>query len=301
VFAWALAAVLVATVRPLAPPGGRAWLVVLDVGQGDALALGFEDGWWLVDAGPRHPRFDAGESVVAPFFRWAGVRRLEGLILTHDDGDHTGGAAAVRRGLQVRRMLAAPALDGASGPGARFGASRIERGETLHVRPPLIVKWPPGAREITRDPRAWSPHQSLTSPDNAAGVVLEMGSVLGRAVLLADVDSLVEERLELERGAAVLKVGHHGSASSTGAGFVRALAPQVAVIPVGRRNRFGHPAPAVLQRLRASGVRVHRTDLEGALWFELGPDGARTVRWRDGAPSRTIEPRAMPPRAGPYE
>ena len=74
-----LALVLAATTRPLAPPPGRSWIVVLDVGQGDAIALGFEDGWWLVDAGARSPRYDAGESAVVPFFRWAGVRSLRFL------------------------------------------------------------------------------------------------------------------------------------------------------------------------------------------------------------------------------
>src|SRR5205807_6853847 len=123
-------------------------------------------------------------------------------------------------------------LDGAPGPGARFHAGAIARGDRLHQGPPLLVRWPP------RVEPGWSPRQSLTSPDNAAGVVLELGEGQGRALLLADVDSLVERRLDVAPGLALLHVGHHGSGSSTGARFIARIAPALAVISVGARNRF---------------------------------------------------------------
>jgi competence protein ComEC len=300
-FALLLALVLVATARPLRPPPGRAWVVFLDVGQGDAIALGFHEGWWLVDAGPHTPHFDAGESIVAPFFRWAGVRRLEAMVLTHDDGDHTGGAMAVERALRVSRVLAAPAFAGVPGPGARFHASTVARGDTLHRGPAVIVLWPPRPGSPSGADSAWSPSMSLTSPDNAAGIVLEIGTGAARMVLLADVDSLVEQRLSIAPGVAVLKLGHHGSASSSGAAFLLAVRPRTAVISVGVRNRFGHPAPAVLERVRASRATLARTDLAGALWFELGPRGVEPVDWRHDEPgpvrSRAGGPVTLPPRA----
>ena len=78
-----LAVLLAVTAGPRRPAPGRMWLVALDVGQGDALALAFPDEWWLVDAGPRTPHYDAGESAVLPFLRWAGVRELAALVVTH--------------------------------------------------------------------------------------------------------------------------------------------------------------------------------------------------------------------------
>ncbi|OGF04050.1 MAG: hypothetical protein A2W00_11765 [Candidatus Eisenbacteria bacterium RBG_16_71_46] len=263
--------------QPLRPPPGRYWLVVLDVGQGDATALGFADGWWLVDAGPRSPRFDAGEGIVLPFLRWAGVRRLAALALTHDDGDHTGGVEAVRRGVGISRILAPPALPGAPGPGARFGAATARRGDTLRRDPELRVLWPPPSLA----PRG----------DNAASLVLELGAGPARSLLAADADSMVEDSLEVTPGAAVLKVAHHGSATSSGARFLARLAPRVAAISCGRRNPFGHPDRGVLARLAAAGCEVRRTDLGGALWFEIGPDGARALDWRRGPPR---EPAAGP-------
>ncbi len=266
------------------PPAGSAWLVALDVGQGDALALAFADGWWLVDTGPRSTRYDAGERVVLPFLRWAGVRRLEALVLTHDDGDHTGGAAAIVRGLGIARRWAPPSYPGLPGPGPRFGASAAARGDTLHRDPLVVVLWPP---RPGRDAGA-GPAPSLTSADNAAGLVLEVGEGPGRSLLLADVDSTVEESLVVARGLAVLKVAHHGSASSSGASLLERTGPCVALLSVGRRNPFGHPAEAALARLEAAGCRIERTDRSGALWLELSGAGARMLDWKHTAPRGAV-------------
>jgi competence protein ComEC len=280
-----LAIAIAASVRPLAPPPGKFWLVALDVGQGDAIALGFPDGWWLVDAGPRSPRDDAGERVVVPFLRWAGVRRLDTLVLTHDDGDHVGGVDAVRRALAVKRILASPSFPGVPGPGPRFGARAVARGDTLCRDPVVAVLWPPGRGA----PRG------LTSADNAAGVVLSVGAGAGRALLMADVDSTVEESLAVAPGVAIVKLGHHGSASSSGTAFLVRAAPELGLLSVGRHNPFGHPSPAVIARLARARIPVARTDRSGALWFELSEDGVRAVDWRAGAdrePAIAAAPRA---------
>jgi competence protein ComEC len=272
----ALAVALAVTWPPLAPPPGRFWVVVLDVGQGEAIALGLPGGWALVDAGPRTPRFDAGAGVVLPFLRWAAVRRLETLVLTHEHGDHVGGAAAVRRGLVVGGVVVP---EGAAGPPR---ARRARQGDTLARRPPVVVRWPPaGFRSGDR---------------NRASLVLEAGDGAGRAWLAADVDSAVEPALR-PGPLALLKVAHHGAGSSTGAAFLARARPREAVISCGRRNPFGHPHPATLERLARSGARVHRTDRHGTVWFELGEDGARVVTWRSGRLAPAREARG-PPAAG---
>lgn len=259
----------VLTVRPLAPPPGRAWLVALDVGQGDALALAFGRSWWLLDAGPRTPGYDAGEGVLLPFFRWAGVRRLECLLLTHDDSDHAGGAGAVLRSMGVERVGVSPRHDERRLPAGR-PLQRLTRGAVLRGEPPVRVVWPPRRMEA--------------GSDNSAGLVIEAGDGRGRLLFMADVDSMVEELAGVPRGLALLKVAHHGASSSTGARFLARVRPQSALLSVGARNRFGHPAPALLERLRVAGARVLRTDAAGALWFEWSRDGVEEVDWRDARP-----------------
>jgi competence protein ComEC len=247
--ALALALVIGATAPTRVPRPGRWWLVVLDVGQGDALALATPSGWWLVDAGPRTATYDAGTGVVLPFLRWSAVRHLEALVLTHDHGDHTGGATAVREALPIARAFvtaAAPAPRAAPA-----GARALVAGDTLAVAPRAIVHWP--ARGFhDRDP-------------NAGSLVLEVGEGDGRAWLLADVDSTIDGTIVPTTKAAVLKVGHHGAASASGARFLARARPAIAVISCGRHNPFGHPDPGAVARLLAAGARVKRTDTDATV------------------------------------
>ncbi len=272
----------VLTQRALRPPPGHWWLVGIDVGQGDALALGFGDGWWLVDTGPRSPRWDAGEGAVLPFMRWAGVRELAVLALTHDDGDHTGGAPAVLRGLTVRRVVASAPRPGVPGPGRRFHAHSLGRGDILRAAPSIRVLWPPRVGEAGE--------AIARRGDNAASLVLEVGEGRGRALLTADADSVVEDVLQPTPRPGVLKAGHHGSASSSGVAFARALAPRVALLSCGRHNAYGHPSPLALARLSAAGVRLDRTDRVGTLWYEGSAEGMREVRWREPAMAQRADP-----------
>jgi competence protein ComEC len=260
-----VALLCVLTARPLAPPPGRAWLVALDVGQGDALALGFGRSWWLLDAGSRTPGYDAGEGIVLPFFRWAGVRQLEWLLLTHDDSDHAGGAGAVLRTMGVERAGVSPRHDERRLP-ARRPLERLTRGAVLRREPPVRVLWPP--------PRL------RAGSDNSAGLVIEAGGGQGRLLFMADVDSTVEDSVGVLPGLGLLKLAHHGAASSTGAQFLGRVRPRYALLSVGARNRFGHPAPALLERLRTADARVLRTDAAGALWLEWSRDGIVELDWR---------------------
>jgi competence protein ComEC len=266
--------------------------VGLDVGQGDATAIGTCSGWWLVDAGPRTERQDAGGTVVLPFLRWAGVRRLAGLVVTHDDSDHTGGVATVLGEVPASRVVASPAREGAQGPAARFAADTVSAGEALATAPPIVVRWP------SRDPRPRSLPHGITA-DNANGVVLEVGSGRGRALLLADVDSTTEALLAVAPPVALLKAGHHGASQSSGAAFLARMRPRLALVSCGRRNRFGHPDPGVLVRLAAVDARVLRTDAMGAVWCELTAAGVRVLDGRrapDVSTARTYgRPRAPQP------
>ena len=286
---------LILSARPLLPPQGQSWIVVLDVGQGDAIAIGTVREWRQLDAGPRTPRTDAGHSVVLPFFRWAGARQLDALLLTHDDGDHTGGAAAILGGMRVDHVMAPGPRPGVPGPLARFQGQSLALGDVLEHDPPMIVRWPPRADSASG---FWE--RPVTSADNGAALVIEVGSDRGRALLAADADSAVEAALDVRPGLALLKVAHHGSASSSGITFLRRACPELAVISVGSHNRFGHPTAAALERLHAAGARVLRTDQSGALWFELSSQGVRVVDWRHTRWRHPAAP-AKPTRPAPRE
>ena len=273
-----LSLVLALAAPPLRPPPARWWCVAIDVGQGDAIAIGTRDGWWLVDTGPRSPRWDAGEGAVLPFLRWAGVRQLEALALTHDDGDHTGGAHAIARGLPVREWWASAPRPGVPGPGARFHAHMLERGAWLRLAPGGRVCWPPAAI---------APDNAIAARgDNASSLVLELGVGAGRVLLTGDADSVVEAALAVDPGVALLKAGHHGSGSSSGAAFVARLRPERVIVSCGAHNPYGHPDARALDRMAASRARIDRTDHDGTLWYECSAGGVERLDWRGGEPWR---------------
>lgn len=272
------AIVAAATAPPRRPAADAYWVVVLDVGQGDAIALGFADGWWLVDAGPAWPYGDAGASRVLPFLRWAGASELGVAAITHGDRDHAGGVASMARALAARRWIA-PA--GAALPDDVTRAvpelARVARGDTLRAAPVVRVLWPPPA--LAAAPAG--------SADNHGSLALAIGDAAGATtLLLADVDAAAERALAIAGPVAVLKAAHHGSRTSTSADLVERARPRHAAISCGRDNRYGHPHPVVVARLAASGAAIARTDREGALWYEAGARGVRRVDWRAGAWSR---------------
>jgi competence protein ComEC len=262
------ATVALAPFPPRLPPGLAA--TILDVGQGDAIFVSFPDGrTLLVDGGPSSAHWDSGEAIVAPFLWSLGLHRLDAVLLTHAHNDHLGGLATVvrdfhpseiwltrslprdARGLRAfRALLASPAERGvtirrlAAGDAFLAGASRLQ-----------VLLPPPGY---------------LAGPEasNDDSMMLRVGWG-GDEMLLAGDAQAAGERWLLQQGvplaSALLKVGHHGSASSSTAAFLAAVHPQAAVISVGRANVYGLPAPAVVARLRAAGARVFRTDRDGAI------------------------------------
>jgi competence protein ComEC len=281
--ALAVAAVVVWSLppRPPGPPAGLR-ITFLDVGQGDATLIQHRQTSVLVDAGPP----DGG---VVARLRRAGVKRLDLLVVTHAQADHQGGAQAVLRSLPVGLVL--DGRDGVREPlGARMageaqrrGVPRVtpDAGETLRAGGiELRVLWPvargggPGAGD---DP-------------NQRAVVMEARIGRFRILLTADAESEVLSGLELGP-VDVLKVSHHGSADPGLAALLARLRPGVAAIHVGARNTYGHPVPATIEALRASGAAVYRTDRDGSVRLdergaalEVTPHagaGRRRAGWAD--------------------
>jgi competence protein ComEC len=255
---------------------GTVELVVIDVGQGDAIALRTPRGrWLLVDAGPAARDGDPRAHPAVRALRARGVSRLEALVLTHPDLDHIGGAASVLTALDVRAVydpaLPAPkedfveVLDVAAARGIPWRAAR--EGGRIELDGLLL--------EILHPPDSIPPE----TESNATSVVLRLEYGRFDALLTGDAYVDVERALlpklpPLE----VLKVGHHGSDTSTDSLLLAHTRPQVALISVGRTNRYGHPSPRVVARLERTGAEVRRTDLEGTLSIVAREDGRYEVR-----------------------
>ena len=271
------------------PPRGWLALTMVDVGQGEAIALRLPSGRsLLVDAGAVSGRFDAGDRIVVPALLARGVRRLDAFVLTHADVDHAGGALAVITDLGPRRVFEGigPALNRervAVMDAARTTAASVE---SLRAGGSLLID---GVlfRVLHPPPPDWD-RQKVRNDDS---VVIEMlfGDV--SILLTGDVGAAEEPSIAAQLTPSrvrILKTGHHGSRTSSSGALVGAMRPDAALISVGRGNFYGHPAPVVVERLQAAGAEIFRTDRDGEI--DVMTDG-RTVdvrtwtgrRWRVSA------------------
>jgi competence protein ComEC len=256
--------------RTLAAAYGDGTLRVtfLDVGQGDSIFVIFPRGsTLLVDAGglSSSSAFDIGDRVVAPVIRDAGFRRLDSVVLTHGDPDHIGGAASVVRefrprevweGIPVPRFGPLAALRvAAQATGARW--ANVYRGDRVVVDGVEIVARHPATADWER--------QKVRNDDS---IVLELRWREVSVLLTGDIGSAVEHLLATAIPPArlrIVKVPHHGSLTSSTPEFLNAVRPRIAIVSAGRGNHFGHPVPEVLDRYRAIGADVFRTDQDGAV------------------------------------
>jgi competence protein ComEC len=245
---------------------GMMELHVIDVGQGDAIAIRTPHGrWMLVDAGREWNGGDAGRSVIVPY-----VRRFGGdvalFVLTHPHADHVGGAATILRALHpaayrdgafaggsepYRRSLAAAAVLGVEW-------ARVHPGDSLSVDGVSVTFLAPDS--------AWT--AQLHDPNLASTVALVQYGAM-RFLLTGDAEAPEEAWLIAHAAsqlhADVLKVAHHGSSTSSSAGFLDAVDPRVALVSVGAGNAYGHPSSEVMHDLAERGAMVLRTDQLGTV------------------------------------
>jgi competence protein ComEC len=271
--ALALPLMLPLLVPPVAkPPPGGFELTAVDVGQGTAVLLRTASHVLVYDAGPAGAAgatgADAGERVLVPLLRALGVRRIDRLVLSHRDTDHTGGAAALAQALPVAGLL-----------------SSLEAGHPLRALAPHAPctagqrwRWDGVDFELLHPPAELLASATGRTRPNTLSCVLRVRAAGGRSVLLTgDIEAAQEAALVREAGArlasTVLWVPHHGSNTSSTADFIAAVAPRLAVVQAAHRSRFGHPAPAVLSRYAAAGVPVLTSAACGAWVWRVGPDG----------------------------
>lgn len=255
---------------------GALRVTALDVGQGDALVIDLPDGrTMLVDAGGAlHGEADPGATVVAPWLRATRRTRLAVAALTHPHPDHGGGLRAVFDAVEVdefwetgqgRELAMAGFYGDAVAAAARRGAVRREASALCGER------WMGGVRVTVLAP---CPAVDATVPPNDASLVLRFDHGRASALLTGDLEADGERALLPGlTPVTLLKVGHHGSRTSSTEAFVRALRPRVAVVSSGHPSPFGHPHAVVVERFGRLGVPLRRTDREGSVSLRLLSDG----------------------------
>jgi competence protein ComEC len=289
---WGLCVAFIACALTIAIyPFGEEWtkgkleLTILDVGQGDSLFVVSPGGeTLLIDGGgafggfpghEEHNGVDPGEEAVSPYLWSRGFQKLDVVALTHAHQDHLGGLTAILENFRVGRLwigreVASPAL-------ARLEELARERNISIeHEFRGKSFSWDGVDGDFL-----WPeipPEEVAPSPKNNDSLVLRLHYGSQTILLPGDAEKQVEREIVSENGAEamhsdVLKVGHHGSKNSTMPEFLGAVQPRFGIISAGEDNPYGHPSTELLERLVNAGVRVLRTDRDGAV--HVLTDGAR--------------------------
>lgn len=260
-------------VLPPQPKTGELWLTVLDVGQGLAVVARTEHHAMVFDTGPGFGDSDSGKRVIVPYLRGEGIQQLDVLIVSHADNDHSGGALSVMAEMPVDLLLSSLQDDHPIARAAtrsaqcHAGHSWYWDGIHFEILHPLTQDYANPQRRM-----------------NANSCVLKISSANGSILIPADIESKNEQAL-LSRAsdklaATVLIAPHHGSLSSSTAGFVNQVNPALTIFTVGYLNRYDHPHAAVMARYLNANSNLLRSDRDGAILLRFAQNGWSVESWR---------------------
>jgi len=249
---------------PTHPAAGAFTVTAFDVGQGMALLVETEHHRLLYDTGPAYsPESNGGSRVIAPYLRARGIGRLDGIVVSHSDVDHVGGALA---------LLAAVRVDWVAS--SLWPQHPVVRAAPRHIRCVAGQRWRWDGVDFEMLYPTASTYDDVDLKANARSCTLRIANGRRSVLLAGDIEATQEAQLLYAQGAKlradVLLAPHHGSGTSSTEAFLAAVQPSFGIFQVGYRNRYRHPKKAVWDRYASHGVDRWRTDETGAVTIDVG-------------------------------
>jgi len=261
-------------------PDGFLSVLMIDVGQGDSFLIKFPNNKTaLVDAGNTTFTFDNGERVIIPLLDYLGIKKIDYGIVTHIDSDHYGGFIALILDDRINEIFK-PEIDSLLSKDLRFEEFIIERGIPINYFKEEKHQIGNTALYFLYDDEIKS--LSGKSTNDRSGI---FKLVYGETSFLftGDVEKNIERFYSTKYGyfldSDVLKVGHHGSKTSSSVEFLRYVSPELSLISAGFKNKFGHPVEEVIQRLEAEGSTIYRSDLNKAILLRSDGQEIKLINW----------------------
>lgn len=261
----------------------RLELVMLDVGQGDAILIHAPNGrTMLIDAGLRFGGQDMGRDVILPYLKYRNWSKLDLLVITHPHNDHIGGAQFMIENIPVRKVYM-PNIEYES-----YGYKMLQESltsEQIPTSPVFAGHIDSSLKPVYLRVSAPKCYDSASQPSNVNNTSLIMQLFYGESSVMLTGDG--EEKTEHQQlpfgnllNSELIKAPHHGSKTSSSQDYIHLVQPEVCLISLGEKNKFKHPSAITLSKYRKSGTEIHRTDLEGAIIYTS--DGRKWTRndWR---------------------
>ena len=254
-------------------------LTTIDVGQGDSHLVEVPSGrHFLVDAGD-NSRQDSGKDIIVPFLRHTGVRELDALIITHPDKDHFGGAKSILKTFPVKELWASDCAIKERKPEWQQVIQEARKRNIPIRKIHRGILW----KETYFEMRTIHPRNDICVEANEGSITLRLKGLGHSAVLTGDLTVKGEKEImktDAYLKSDVLKLGHHGSKTSSSVPFLNAVNPTYAIIPSGKNNRFRHPSKEVVQRLDSLNIPYINTAKKGTITFTFAPDSVSyTTMW----------------------
>ena len=254
-------------------------LTTIDVGQGDSHLIKAPSGrYFLVDAGD-NSRQDSGKEIIVPFLHHIGVSKLDALIITHPDKDHFGGAKSILKMFPVKELWTSDCSMKESKPDWQQVLSEARKRNIPIRNIHRGILW----KENYFEMRTIHPRNDVCVEANEGSITLRLKGLGHSAVLTGDLTVKGEKEImktDAYLKSDVLKLGHHGSKTSSSVPFLNAVSPTYAIIPSGRKNRFRHPHKQVTDRLDSLHIPYINTAKKGTITFTFSPDSVSyTTMW----------------------
>ena len=243
----------------------------IDVGQGDCTLLINKGKTLMIDTGgSTSPSYDVGENIVHKYLLYKGINKIDYLMLSHFDADHCQGAIFLLKNMKIKNLIISIQPENSEFYEEITNICIQKNTNIMYVKKGNKFKIANLAIEILHPNNNFIAENTL----NNNALVCKINYYNFKMLFTGDIEKIAESQLlDEELSADLLKVGHHGSKTSTTQEFLNKVNPKIALIGVGENNKFGHPNDDVIKRLQDKGIKIFRTDLNGEINININKNG----------------------------